>query len=134
LARGESAPIEVDLKDTTLLASGGNIKVHVEVELTSVFSETEIDQRESIIRIVREAVTNAVRHGHANQVDVIFDEAGGSPALRIVDDGVGFDPLATANSDRFGLASMRERAEVMGATLEIQSELGRGTTVEVLWP
>ena len=134
LAKGESAPIEADLKDTTLLASGGNIKVHVEVELTSVFSEREIDQRESIIRIVREAVTNAVRHGHANQVDIIFDEAGGSPALRIIDDGIGFDPSAKSNSNRFGLASMRERAEVIGATLEVQSAPGQGTTVEVLWP
>jgi hypothetical protein len=41
---------------------------------------------------------------------------------------------ATANSDRLGLASMRERAEVMGATLEVQSAPGQGTTVEVLWP
>jgi signal transduction histidine kinase len=134
LAKGESPPIEADLKDTTLLASGGNVKVHVEVELTSGIAETQNDQRESIIRIVREAVTNAVRHGHANQVDVIFDEASGSPALRIVDDGVGFDPSAAANSDRFGLASMRERAQVMGATLDVQSAPGLGTTVEVLWP
>jgi signal transduction histidine kinase len=134
LAKGELAPIEADLKDATLLASGGNVKVRVEVELTSMITETEIDQRESIIRIVREAVSNAVRHGHANQVDVIFDEAGGSPALRIVDDGVGFDPLVTAGSDRFGLTSMRERAKVMGATLQVQSTPGQGTTVEVLWP
>jgi hypothetical protein len=41
---------------------------------------------------------------------------------------------AAANSDRLGLASMRERAEVMGATLEVQSAPGQGTTVEVLWP
>jgi signal transduction histidine kinase len=38
-----------------------------------------------------------------------------------------------ADSNRFGLASMRERVEVMGATLEVQSAPGQGTTVEVLW-
>jgi signal transduction histidine kinase len=71
---------------------------------------------------------------HAKQVDVIFDEVGGSPALRFVDKGVGFDTLARSNSDRFGQASISKRAEVMGVTLEIQFAPGQSATVEVLWP
>ena len=85
------------------------------------------------MRIVREAVTNAVRHGGASHIDIVF-EAGQSPALRILDDGVGFDPAAAAGSGHLGLVSMRERAEAIGASLAVRSAPGQGTTVEVLWP
>ncbi len=132
LATGEPVPFEVDLEMMAESISGAEVDIHVEVDTGTGVTATDPLQRESIVRIVREAVTNAVRHGGANQIDILF-EAGGSPVLRVLDNGVGFD---TDHTVRFGLGlvSMKERAEAIGASLEVRSSPGRGTTVEVLWP
>jgi signal transduction histidine kinase len=89
--------------------------------------------RESMVRIVREAVTNSLRHGGANRVtvDVSNEE---SPVLRVFDDGVGFDPEVASRRGRLGIVSMREQADAVGASLSIHSTPGEGTTVEVTWP
>jgi len=86
--------------------------------------------KEEVLRIVREAVTNAARHGKARRVAIVLSSMGG-PSLTIEDDGVGFDPSTTNGG--FGLVSMRERARAMGADLSIGSAPGQGTTVTVKW-
>jgi len=83
--------------------------------------------REALVRIVQESVSNAGRHGHATRVRISM---GGDGVLRISDNGAGFDPDGTGDG-RFGLVSMRERAERLGARFSIDSEPGRGTNVEV---
>jgi signal transduction histidine kinase len=76
-----------------------------------------------LLRIAQEAVHNAERHAQANQVEVRMD--GG--LLEVSDDGIGLPPLLP---DRhYGLIGMRERAEAIGAALEIVSSPGQGTTV-----
>jgi signal transduction histidine kinase len=86
--------------------------------------------RDALIRIAREAVGNAARHGRASAVVL---ELGGTPlALTVSDDGAGFDPAAPRSSLSFGLQSMRERAESLGGTFEVVSAKGSGTTVRVL--
>jgi signal transduction histidine kinase len=110
------------------------VDVRVEVDLSSVLAIDDPARREPIVRIVREAVTNAVRHGHAAHVSVRVSVEDGIPTLRVSDDGVGFDDTLSAGPGRFGLVSMRERAAEIGASLEVHSEPGLGTTVEVLWP
>lgn len=89
--------------------------------------------RESIVFIVREAVTNAVRHGRAENVNVRLSNANDVPVLRVVDDGVGFDPECVSDIGRFGIVSMKEQAASIGASLSILSAPGAGTTVEILW-
>jgi signal transduction histidine kinase len=91
--------------------------------------EITLDQREQLLRIVREAVTNASRHAHADLVRVQFTN-GGPLHLRIEDDGVGFDP-GVADGDGFGLVTMKERAAALGAEFHVDSEVGRGTAVDV---
>ena len=91
--------------------------------------------RESLVRIVREGVTNAVRHGRAARVAVSLsrdDEL----RLAIADDGCGFDPAArpTRPDAGFGLLSMGERAEGLGGALAVRSAPGAGTTIEVVLP
>jgi signal transduction histidine kinase len=86
--------------------------------------------REALVRIVRESITNAARHGEAEHVTVTFSLDG---VLQITDDGKGFTP-ETATPNRFGLVSMRERAERLGARFRIESQPGRGTRVEVALP
>jgi signal transduction histidine kinase len=94
--------------------------------------EVTPDVREALVRIAREAVTNAARHGDAGIVRVEL-ENGNGVRLRIADDGCGFDvaaPRQRSNSG-FGLVSMSERAHAIGATFRIDSRRGVGTTVEV---
>ena len=88
-------------------------------------------QREALVTIASEAITNAARHGHA---DVIHVEVtgGGRPRLRIEDSGRGFDPAAPQPPGHYGLRTMRERAEQIGADLRLDSQAGKGTRVEVL--
>jgi signal transduction histidine kinase len=118
---------------TADFASGIGVDVNIEVGASSTAFFADSARREAIVRIVREAVSNAVRHGHAASVDILISEAEGSPLLRVSDDGLGFDPDAVVDSGHYGLISMRERAEVIGASLAVQSKPGEGTTVEVLW-
>ena len=87
-------------------------------------------QREALIGIASEAITNAARHGGADLVRVHLDDDGGV-ALRIADGGRGFDP-ARPSRGGFGLISMRERAETVGAQFRLTSAPGRGTQVEVI--
>jgi signal transduction histidine kinase len=95
--------------------------------------------REALVRIAREAVTNAARHGHAGLVRVELDNGNGNGTgvrLRIADDGSGFDvttPRQTSDGG-FGLVSMSERAQAIGAAFHVDSRRGAGTTVEVRLP
>jgi signal transduction histidine kinase len=88
--------------------------------------------REQLVRIVREAVTNAARHGNAATVTVSLRNGDGL-MLRIADNGDGFDPDAFAGGG-FGLTSMRERAHSLGGELRVASTRASGTDVEVVIP
>jgi signal transduction histidine kinase len=82
------------------------------------------DVRQALLRIVREAMSNAARHGRASTVRVSVD--GPSPlVMAIADDGTGFDQ---------GLLSMHERAANLGGHLSIESVVGQGTTVAFVLP
>ncbi len=81
-------------------------------------------------RIVQEAVTNALRHAQAIRLEIHVDIKGGSLLVMVRDDGVGFDP-EDGNRERrtLGLHGMRERAQLVGGSLQILSVPGVGTTV-----
>lgn len=89
--------------------------------------------REALVRVACEAITNAAKHAEASRVRLELDN--GRPVrMRIVDDGVGFDPDTRVNGEGFGLSLMRERAKEVGAQLAVRSTPGGGTTVEVELP
>jgi len=90
------------------------------------------DRQEQLLRIVREAVTNAARHSAANVVRVQFTNGHGL-VLKVEDDGVGFDPTAT-DASGFGLVTMRERAAAVGGELFLSSAPNKGTQIEVVIP
>jgi signal transduction histidine kinase len=90
------------------------------------------ERQEQLLRIVREAMTNAVRHGSASHVKVRFSN-GGMLRLRVEDDGIGFDPMSV-HSRGFGLVVMRERAKAIGGRLQIESAPLEGTQIEVTVP
>jgi signal transduction histidine kinase len=94
--------------------------------------EVDPATQESILRIVREAVSNAGRHGHAERISVELTNGKGV-RLRVVDDGDGFDPAASERKG-FGLISMRERARALGGEFRVASQPGDGTEIEILLP
>jgi len=97
--------------------------------------EMPLKAREAMRRIVREAVGNAVRHGKARTVTVEVTNRDSACRMRVVDDGTGFDQDDSAReAGEFGLVSIRDRAESVGARLEIKSRPGAGTAVEVVLP
>jgi len=89
-----------------------------------------------LLRIIQEALTNVRKHGGARHARVQLEVTDGALQAVIADDGVGFalDTLGPAGHPRFGLATMRERAEAVGGTFTIDSRLGEGTTVTVSIP
>ncbi|HVM01120.1 MAG TPA: ATP-binding protein [Acidimicrobiales bacterium] len=89
----------------------------------------------ALSRIVREACSNAVRHGKAQEVVICAEPwKGRFVRVSVGDDGAGFDPQAARDAPGFGLRSMRERAQALGGHVIVDSGPGRGTTVEVVIP
>jgi PAS domain S-box-containing protein len=84
-------------------------------------------------RVVQEALTNVKRHANARSVSVVLEREGDSVAAIIEDDGDGFnnegDGQSTQRSRRLGILGMRERLELIGGSLTIESAPGEGTTV-----
>ena len=83
-----------------------------------------------VIRIVQEALTNVRKHASAHSVVVSIRGDDTSTCFVVADDGVGFDPEVTAGShDGYGLFTMRDRAALLGGTVQVESAPGSGTTV-----
>jgi signal transduction histidine kinase len=81
-----------------------------------------------VFRIAQEAVSNALKHGHAKSVVIALDNGDGACSLRVSDDGVGFIPSVTERKG-MGLSIMRYRARMIGGDLEIQPNSPTGTVV-----
>jgi signal transduction histidine kinase len=120
----------------------GALRKHVETLRRAQQRDIELDVDESIpgdaardgeiLRIAQEALQNALRHADAEHVVLRLHSDDGRLVLEVADDGVGFEPGATGlQSRRLGLTSMKERAQRLGATLEIRSAPGAGTTVRL---
>ena len=83
----------------------------------------------ALYRIAQEALANVLKHSHATKVAVHMEAVPDFIALRVEDDGVGFDAnRAAERPGRLGLLGMRHRAASVGGKLEITSAMGRGTT------
>jgi ligand-binding sensor domain-containing protein/signal transduction histidine kinase len=96
------------------------------------------DVHVALYRIAQEALNNMVKHSRASQAEVSLRTTTGPldservVELQVRDDGRGFDPENVA-ADHLGLGIMRERAEAIGAQLQIESAIGQGTQISVVW-
>jgi signal transduction histidine kinase len=89
-----------------------------------------------LLRIVREAVTNAIRHAHPSRIQIELFYDPDYVSVRVVDNGCGFDS-ATIPHDaegHWGITIMQERAQQIGGRLNIVSAPNGGTTIEVVAP
>ena len=86
--------------------------------------------RENIFRITIEALNNSLKHAQARNVKVTLRCEASAVEIEVTDDGIGFDPQR-ARSGGMGMRTMRERADLLGGTLEVRSSPGAGTSVIV---
>ena len=87
----------------------------------------------ALFRIAQEALNNAAKHSAAKSIRVLVEDQDNEIVLSVSDDGKGFAP-EHAPRGRWGMTTMRERAEAAGGRLSIQSSLGHGTTVRATVP
>ncbi|MFW6042564.1 MAG: ATP-binding protein [Chloroflexota bacterium] len=88
----------------------------------------------AIYRIVQEALANVAKHARADSVSVLVEQRAGDVITIIEDDGIGFDVTKGVDQGRLGLLSMKERAELLGGSLTIESRPDKGTSVFVTIP
>jgi signal transduction histidine kinase len=85
---------------------------------------------QALYGITQEALNNVIKHSNARHVNVYLVQSGQALVLRVEDDGVGFNPNKLTKGG-MGLRTIRERAEALGAALEISSNRGEGTRIQV---
>jgi signal transduction histidine kinase len=100
----------------------------IDMQLARGIELTPRDQ-EAVVRLTSEAVANAARHSGSDRLHLVLERVHKGLRVRVRDHGVGFDPEAR-NGRGYGLISMRDRAEALGARLHVRSRQGRGTEVE----
>jgi signal transduction histidine kinase len=103
---------------------------------TRIEREPEGATRTLLYRIASEALANVRKHSGATRVSVLLGEREGGWLLRVTDNGRGFDPAKEirVRPGHLGLAAIRERLQMAGGTLTVQSTPGEGTIVEVRVP
>jgi two-component system NarL family sensor kinase len=87
-----------------------------------------------ILRILQEAINNIIRHSEARKVSILLSYCENYLALRICDNGKGFDPRASRNPQASGINNMTKRAKMIGAEYSIESNPGEGAEVRLSVP
>jgi signal transduction histidine kinase len=96
--------------------------------------DLEPPRREEVVRIAREAIVNAVRHGGADHVTVVLDRADDQVRLRVSDDGRGIPHAKVRGPGGYGMQMMRARAAALGGCLVTRRGIEGGAEVELTFP
>ncbi|WP_179395223.1 sensor histidine kinase [Lacticaseibacillus absianus] len=108
------------------------IKIHIEWELADVHLPAAVE--DNLFRIVQELLSNTLRHAKAQSLEVYLRRVDTNVILRVVDDGVGFDPKTENTTGSYGLSNITERAASVGGTAKVISFPKKGTSVEIRVP
>jgi len=112
-----------------------NIQIKKKIDITE--KDIPLALKTIIYRLLQEALNNVAKHSRADQVYLSLHKQPNEIEVLVRDNGRGFDLEKTISlnpSQRgLGLASMRERAELSGGSFDIQSEIGKGTVIRVVW-
>jgi PAS domain S-box-containing protein len=108
-------------------------RISAELQMSGLLDDRLPSEAETTLyRIAQEALTNVAKHSRAGNVGVILERRADHVLLIVEDDGVGFEAGDAEGAGRgFGLLGMQERASLVGATLQIESAVGKGTTILV---
>jgi len=93
-----------------------------------------VDAEICLFRVAQEALNNVSRHARARAASVTLKPVDGGLMLTVHDDGVGFNRTEAAERGHLGLASMRERIQLVSGALDIESAPGQGTAISAWVP
>src|SRR5262245_24593771 len=108
------------------------VGVTIDADLEPIALTPEAEH--AVLRIVQEALANAVKHAQPTRIRLRLGHHDGQVAVTVVDDGAGFDPSLAQQRHGMGLGLMRERVAELGGTLQLDSTPGQGTSVQILLP
>ena len=129
----ESSDLPSALRETVKrLVADTSIQPHVQVSGT--YRQLSRTIEDHLLRIGQEAITNAIKHAHAQHLRVDLSYVAESVKLRVQDDGCGFDSRQSSPNGHFGLVGMRERVAQMGGKLMVNSRPNTGTEIIVEVP
>ena len=109
-------------------SAASRFALDLELDLQDPMPSLSPDVEQTILRVTQEAIENLTKHSRAKKFSIHLSSQG-QTTLIIEDDGVGFDMRSREASGHFGLVGMRERAELSGGKLKIESGKGKGTKV-----
>ena len=144
-AQGEMRALLLHLRPIELsndsLCDGLLKLIHELKEKTNLTFSASIDEieqltlaeQEHLFRIVQEALSNVLRHSHAEKVRIVLEERKNYVFLHISDNGKGFDPTKERIAS-YGLKTMRERCEEIGGVIEFRSKIGEGSYIDIRVP
>jgi signal transduction histidine kinase len=127
---GLAAAVRNELEE---LHAESDLKTRLEENLEK---EPDPEIRTIAFRIIQEAVSNAMKHSNAHVLSVRLESSNGGVHVVVRDDGIGMVPAVSGQSPpgHLGLSGMRERADMAGGWLEVNSDTGDGTVVEFWLP
>lgn len=127
----------IDLADHKLEVGIENLlkelQTKVPMKIHWNLGETQLESgiEDHLFRIVQEAISNAMRHAKATQLEVFLEQTHGLLTLKISDNGVGFIVEEGLNKGNYGLRNMSERVKSMGGQFQIKTALNQGTVIEI---
>lgn len=116
--------------ESTCAKAGLSARVTIKHECESMSKDTAI----ALFRVVQEGLANIVRHAHAGSVELELSGDASRCVVTLRDDGQGFDDHSPQFRRSHGMMGMRQRADSLGGRLEVESAVGRGTTLRVEVP
>ncbi len=108
--------------------------ITIDVELDADLTGADDAVAVAIFQMAQEALANVRKHSQAKHVRVLLHQTDGVVLTRIADDGIGFDAAAERTEEHRGLRNLASRATSVGGSLDIESAVGRGTTVLISVP
>lgn len=106
------------------------VTLHFEIDIDD--SNLTLTLKNQIFGIIKECLTNIRKHSAADRVEILLQQQDDLASLCVRDNGKGFDPGSVTSG--FGLKGLRERAEAVGATMNIESHAGQGTVISFSFP
>jgi signal transduction histidine kinase len=121
-----------DYAQSAAQRAGLQLELHLPEKIYPLPAAVEQD----IYRVAQEAIENAARHAKAQKISISLSQENSKLILTVSDDGQGFNPetqLMKLDASRLGIRGMRERTEMLGGQLSVKSQVGQGTTIQLVY-
>jgi signal transduction histidine kinase/streptogramin lyase len=127
----DSGETTLPVKLRRMVESAGSSELEAQFSIFGAYRPLPPGTEQEILRVVQEAIHNVKKHAGARNLSVQLEYGPQQIALDVRDDGQGFQVDGSSAPGHYGLTGMRERAAVIGGTLDVMSERGTGTTVRL---